>query len=893
MGLSGFIAACERVPVNARLGAMSCFWQRAFVRHGWTWFMLLTCLALVGLSSCATSPGSDGADSDNLLAHRSAVDSSGVSRPGRLTDGRAAEEGDDWRTQLTAVLRSRDAYVVYDLGQSMPIVAVSLQGDANDTYSLFVSDDGQSYELLWAARPVRGSGMQTRTATGLEGRGRYVKLQASGGDGRYSVGELGVWSRVPDPFPPTLRTSKGKPSQEDAEQRMQIFGLVAAVFLLMHRRDSPWWMKALVIVPVGFGISLGLKLSELWPLEQAELTLLRATIAAVAMVAVIRQYFPGKAPADSRWTTATLGLLAVLAFGCYYNFGMPQFRDEAKGRQTLVHPWDMRVYFPLVKYFRELRFDGLYLASLAAYVDNNPNVGESGIAHTRLRDLNNNEVKVAAEVMPDIRAVRDRFTPERWESFRKDMKYFQDLMGAGGYLGSLRDHGGNATPVWILSATPFWAWSPANEWTLSLTALLDPLLLLAMLVVVGRTFGWRVAFLLAIGFGTTDLSRFGTNLMGSTLRLDWMVALGFGACALYKKRWMAGGALLAYAGLIRGFPAFATLFLAAPFAMAFVDWARTKDRPAWREGLREAFPPFLRSAAGAIACVLVLVALSSAVFGYQASWGNWFYKISIHQDKPNVNHVGLRNILSYESDRTGKQVLRPELPEPWTDWQKYQLAAFDRRKPLFYGGILLFTGLAVAASRRRHYHQAAMMGLLMIPVFFYPANYYCHYVFLLPLLAVDRKDTDSRLFGWVALVLLAMSVALYPTLQERQVDVLYTLQSDVILAGFFLILVPMAYFAWRSWPNALAVADGPSLFEESSDEGQGSSSGRKKTKRRKKAKDRAMGEAGSTKAKGASEAEEASESVASEAAASEAEEASRETETTEEVSETKEGEKSD
>jgi hypothetical protein len=800
--------------------------------------VLLVSLALVVLPSCASDPGTGGTTTGNLLSSRSAIETSGVSSAGRMNDGRAPVEGDDWRTNLTSVLRSRDAYVIYDLGVSTPIRAVSVQGDANDAYAIHVSDDGETYQHLWTARPVRASGMQTRKVTDLDGHGRYLKLTASGGDGRYSVGEVTVWSQTPDPFPPAMKTSKGKPSHEDAQRRMQLFGFVAAVFLLLNRRGAPWWTKALVALPIGFGLYLGVKLFELWPLDQPELTMLRAVIAAVAMVAVFRHYFPGKSsPQDPRWTTATLALLAMLAVGCYYNFGMPQFRDEAKGRQTLVHPWDMRVYFPLVKYFDELRFDGLYLASLAAYLDNNPNLSESSIAHVRLRDLNNNEVKVAGDVMPDIHAVRNRFTPARWELFRKDMRYFQDVMGAGGYLGSLRDHGGNATPVWILGAYPLWAWSPASELTLSLTALLDPLLLIAMLIVVGRTFGWRVALIAAIVFGTTDLSRFGTNLMGSTLRLDWMVAVGFGACALYKKRWMAGGALLAYAGLIRGFPALATIFLVAPVAMWLVDWARSKDRPPLWPTFRKEMDPFLRAAAGATACVAILIALSSAVFGYQASWGNWFYKISIHQDKPNVNHVGLRNVLSYESDRTGAQVIRPEMFEPWTDWQKYQLAAFERRKPLYYGGILLFTGLVFAASRRRHYHQAAVMGLMMIPIYFYPANYYCHYVFLLPLLAVDRKDTDARLFGWVALVLLAMSVALYPTLSERQVDVLYTLQSNVILAGFFLVLAPMAYFAWRKWPTAApAIAGGPAEPEALPNAEEQTSEEQPKKKRRKKSK---------------------------------------------------------
>ena len=757
---------------------------------------LLVFLAVFFVSACSSSPTAV-PDDTNLLANRLPLEVSGVTQPQRITDGVVASTQSYWQSNQTSVFGSNDAVVVYDLGELTHIDAVVLQGDANDNYVLSVSNDGTVYRPLWTAKPVRASGMQIRSASNLDASARYVELKAYGGDGKYSVGELALYSNTPSVFPPKMTVRKGVPLHEDVKSRMVLFAAAAVVFLFMNHRDSKLWARLLVLMPLAAGVYLGVRLAEMWPFDRDVLPTLRAGIAAIAAAAVIRYYWPGKGNVPSgRLTSISLAILAVLAIGCYYNFGTPQFRDEAKNRLTLVHPWDMRVYFPVVKYFHELRFDGLYLASLAAYLDNNPNLSESSIGDVRLRDLNNNEMKIARNVMGDIREVRKRFAPERWEMFRKDMKYFQDLMGPGGYLGSLRDHGGNATPIWILSAYPFWAWSDANELTLSLTALLDPLLLIALLALIWRTFGWKASCIVAIVFGTTELSRFGSNLMGSTLRLDWMVAIGFGVCALHRKKWATGGALLAYGGLIRGFPALATLFLCAPVLMWVVDWFRTKKQEKLLPAFRQNMMPFVRAASGAIACVVLLFATSSAVFGYDASWGNWFHKIGIHQDKPNVNHVGLRNVLSYESAHTGDKVLRKELPEPWTDWQTYQLAAFERNKPLFYAGIALFSALAVAACRKRQYHQAALVGMLMIPVYFYPANYYCHYVFLLPLLAATKKDDDNWLFGAVSVVMLLMSVALFPTLSVRQVDVLFTAQSAVILVGYLIVLAAMVYAAW-------------------------------------------------------------------------------------------------
>jgi hypothetical protein len=268
--------------------------------------------------------------------------------------------------------------------------------------------------------------------------------------------------------------------------------------------------------------------------------------------------------------------------------------------------------------------------------------------------------------------------------------------------------------------------------------------------------------------------------------------------------------------------------------MWLFEWVREKKSLPSIATLRTEHRSAFLAGIGAVACVVVLMGASSAVFGYQASWGNWFAKIRIHQDKPNVNHVGLRNIVSYESDRIGKKVMRNDLDEPWTDWQHYQLAAFERRKPIYYGAMALFTGLVFAASRRRKLHQAALMGMLLIPIFFYPANYYCHYVFLLPFLAVSRKETNSRLFGWVSIVVLAMSAALYLTLREREVDVRFTLQSDVILGAFLLILGPMAYFAWRPLPEDAEPTTTPDVEPEPDATEEGTEAEAKPTKTRKK-----------------------------------------------------------
>ncbi len=762
----------------------------------------LTCFAvtLIALWSCAGtgSPPMD-VPGDLLIGKRPHA-ASGVTHVERITDGVVAEPGDHWRTDRTSVVRSSRAYAIYDLGESKTISHALVQGDANDRYTLSISEDGTEYTKLWDSAPIRQAGMRTRTTEELTGKGRFLKITASGGDGFYSIGELAVFSKRPAEWPPSVTSVAGDPLEERAQTWIWYAGWASILFALLNHKNASRRVRALAIAPVLAGIIAAIKLAELWPFEETEQSVIRAVVAAIAAVFMIRSYFsPPDRQASPRFANASLGMLAVIAIGCFYHFGMPQFRDEAQGRRSFVHFWDMRVYFPVAKYFEELRFDGLYLASVAAYLDNNPKLSTESVANVKLRDLNNNKMLRAGEVMGDIQAVRTRFAPQRWDLFKKDMKYFIDAMGPGNYLGSLQDHGGNATPVWILVAHLIFRNLPANELTLSLAGLIDPLLLIGLLVAVYRTFGLRTMLVMTIVFGATDFYRFGTNLMGSTMRLDWIVAIGLGVCALRAERWVLGGVLLAYGGLIRAFPEIAVIFLTIPALFWLAQWVREHKRLPSYAQIKAHQMPLLRTMFGVALCAGTLIAASSVAFTFQGSWVSWIEKIKIHVEKPNTNHIGLRNVLAFDSDLTGKKLIRPEQFEPWADWQHHQITTFERRKPIYYAIVVASIVAAVAACRKRRLEQAALIGTLLIPMLFYAANYYYHFVFLLPLIGAsedsDRKDT---LFGWISLVLFGMSVAQYPTLKLRWGDVCYTQQSYILLIGFAAML---ATLVWSAWPE--------------------------------------------------------------------------------------------
>ena len=738
------------------------------------------------------------AEPQSLIAGKTPTRSEGVRNVERLTDGIYSNEGDEWLTDVTSRFSSAQSFVEYSLADEMPIRCALVQADNNDVYFLSGSQDRVHWQPLWRVDAEGGPGMRVRSQR-LEASARYVRLSATGGDALYSVGEIAIYAQCPEVWPPAVVRTRGVPVGETINTKVVIFGILAGIFILLHRRKMARVHYVLLLAALAAGWMLAGELANAYPFFDQE-PQLRALVAALAALVVIKEAFLKRFGEPHRAVViGTLAVCAVTAFGTYYHFGMPQFLDHAKGRRTLVHTWDMRHYFPVAKYFRELRFDGLYAASLAAYIDNTPNFSPDRLPNIYLRDLRDSQMRSGLELADELPKMRARFTPERWEEFKRDIKYFTETMGDRDFLGGMVDHGGNATPVWVLPAYFIFRHAPANEWTLSLAGLIDPVLVLLFFFMVARAFGLRVMLYVAVLWGASDFYNFGSNLMGSTLRQDWLVAMGLGVCAI-KLRWpFLGGVLIAYGGLIRAFPAMAAFFLAVPMAWFVIDYWRAHRRIPKLAELRAAERPALRAFTGAAVCVIASLVITSALFGAQDSWGKWYQKIELHATGPSSNNVGLRNVLAFDPDFASKGIAQRHAPD---NWELMQRTTFAARRPLFYLVNLIVTALVLIACRGRSLEQASLLGLMLIPFYFYPSNYYCHYVFLLPLaVAVSGPGAErNRSFAVVFIVLALMAVGQYFTLAEGWTDSRYTYQSFLLLIGFAIIMVELARESLRLAP---------------------------------------------------------------------------------------------
>jgi hypothetical protein len=669
-------------------------------------------LAVVALVALAARPAHA---EDNLLAGKRPASSSGVGNTHALTDGVGAYEGEEWNTSVAAIFSSERAYVEFDLGRSVPIAAAYLQGDNNDEYELAISEDRSNFVPLWTAAPRPEAGLRERWTDRLSGHGRWVRLTVRGGDSAYSVSEVQLFEQRPAVMPPVFHRAAGE--SQAAWVRSSLLYLVAAFafFLLVTRARSRFWVVlaggAVALVALGLAVNA---ISIGWPLANREVAFVRAAAAGIALAAALRIGVSVRRwPPDRGVVTVALAVSAVMAFAAFYNLGRPQFWNHAENRPEFVHTNDLRVYQPFAKYFKELGYDGVYLASVLAYAEDRRGGSLDSIGMQEVRSLGDHRLRRVREIKDEILQVRTRFSDARWEEFKKDMNFFEDVQGPE-YLSTLTDHGANATPVWVFFARLLIGHAPASEGLLTAAGLVDALLLLLMAVALWRSFGLWPMLLAMTVFGANDLYMFGTNWSGATLRHDWLAYLGFGAAALKRQRWTAAGIFLALAALIRFFPVVALMGVALPALWAFGErWVRERKRPDLRTWLGE-HRAAVRVLLSAAACVVFMVLLTTVLYTPKA-WVSWFQKVTLLNRDVGVNEISLRALIAGADNAAG--------------------AVLQARIVIFILAEIICIASVAWLARRRPLHQAMILAMPLVLVISNPSNYYSHFVFLLALLA--------------------------------------------------------------------------------------------------------------------------------------------------------------
>lgn len=731
---------------------------------------LLVVLPLLGASPGAQAE--EAAQNASLIADKAPRRSSGVFRDRAITDGEILPEGSPWNTHPGARFEDTSSTVEYDLGEPNPIRALLLQGDNNDEYEVAISSDGENYETLWIAPKVDDQGLRTRFVTGLDAVARFVRVRPLGGDGNYSVSELQAYTASLSELPQWVRSTEHV-SDTSVRTKTLLFGFAWVTWLVLSVAGARWWWVLLIAIwPLAATYDLIAALQATAPPDARQVSLVRGVVAAVAAIAVGWERFTVERLRPKRLVVLTvLAVCGAAGFCAFYNLGSPQFYDRVSRSSTYVHYLDLRQYYTTAKYFDEIGYDGIYAADVAAYIEDVPGRTLDSLSEMPMRNLETLDVGTVADERAAIEAAPGWFTPERWDEYRRDTGFFRNAMGDRVYLETLLDMGGNATPVWLSTAhLLFGAIGPSNAAFLW-TATLDPLLILLALAAIGYAFGPRTMLVCMVIFGANDFIMYGSNWGGATLRHDWMAYLAFGACALQRRRFGLGGFLFSAAAMIRAFPALALVGAALPTLWWCFDVKALQGAFPGLATTRSENRDLLRIFIGAAVGVAMLLLYSVIVLPADA-WWIWIQKLSELSAGTQRNHISLRLLMS--------------------GWEGDQYRVLLSRMPVYVGSIVVFSLLVIVGARRATRVQGALLGLTLIPVIFYPANYYIHFVWLLPMLAVERAKGDAPVRAadaWVWIALLAMCSAQYLTVFTDDLSLHFWLASVLLFVGLVSVLL--------------------------------------------------------------------------------------------------------
>src|SRR5258708_835478 len=473
-----------------------------------------------------------------------------------VTDGSGAPEGAQWDSPVAIILDTGAGSVTYDLGQAVPLTSFVVQADANDTYKIFGSLDGtpQSFKPLAEIDIVPGHGLRTRTAVINATPVRFVRIGEGLGDNFYSLSEFQAYCQTPSPFPPKWRIVDAPPARVTAAPWYKF----------------TWWQNEV----------------------SARFEMILAALGAALIgwgVWLAKKGTPNLHKKLRDWLLIAVG---ALGFGAYWNFGSGHFGNY-------IHIWDTYHYYIGSKYFKEMSYDRLY--DCVAIADAEDPSLRRRVELRKIMNLRTNFIGSTAEVLAHPEVCKDHFTPERWESLKRDLVFFRARHGVKRWEEAQTDHGFNATPVWNIVGRGLANTGPASLGEIVTLLLLDPAFALGMMGMIWWAFGWRTLCVALLVFGTNFPSRFYWT-GGAYLRWDWLFYMVGGVCLLKKDRPILGGFFLAYSTLLRIFPGF---LLVGPLMVLAQEYRRTRklDRR------------YLNVVAGAALAVVTLVPLSLATSG--------------------------------------------------------------------------------------------------------------------------------------------------------------------------------------------------------------------------------------------------------------------------------------
>ncbi|MFZ5481223.1 MAG: hypothetical protein ACOZNI_30975 [Myxococcota bacterium] len=458
-----------------------------------------------------------------------------------------------------------------------------------------------------------------------------------------------------------------------------------------------------------------------------------ALVAGIALAAIDRE---GSWPALFGGIAAGLAVLAGLAHRLGARVavavgvvGLAVAATQSPGRVLPgLHTWNQYHYVLGTKYYAEVGYQDLYVATLLA--------DEDGAGHfakvRRVRDMRTYDYVPRAEALAKARAegLRERFTDARWADFKHDLDVFWPLMGAATWPSVLTDLGFNPSPVWVAIHQPILKVVPLSKAALQGLAALQIPMYAAMLAASAWAFGARATLWLVLW----NVLFFGSRgrLYGGYWSYDWLALVVVAAALVAKGRPALAAVPVAIGGLMRGFGG---LLATGPAVQWAATLLRERRLDAWATR-------FLVSLA---ITMLGLGALSLTAGRGLDAWPDWLDKIEFHSWRISTGgrHLGLKVLFGEDWSTPG------------------HTADLDARREIYRSqawayhvvqGVLIAWTAWVAWRRARL--DAALLG--MIPAFATMVLSRYYYAAWSVLLLLGTRDGDREPRLPVALGMLAI-----------------------------------------------------------------------------------------------------------------------------------------
>ncbi len=541
-----------------------------------------------------------------------------------------------------------------------------------------------------------------------------------------------------------------------------------------------WWI-ALTIAAFALGIG------GCWALLTANVGAVKCGMAIASMVGLVLAWWFDR----RRWVRASWVLTALLAAmvltTAYVTDHKKTYRLLAKDK---IHAWNVFHYVLGTKYFDELGYFDLYLGAFLADAEAD-NVFRK--AHLT-RDMHTYDDLPRADAlrMAHETGVKERFTPERWESFKRDLVQIQSHRKAKGWAQTVRDLGYNPSPAWLIVHRPLLNMvDVSHRPTLARLCSIELVLYALTLAALWWAFGLRTSLFGALWvmtyFGNGNL------LVGSYLHYDWLFFMVL-AVALYKKGWLATSAVvIAYVGLMRGFPGLIAVFPCVAWVRELIKTRRLPKR----------YTRFLVALGLAMA---VCVGLGSTTARGPQAWVEWKEKISIHRHHHPLfaKRVGLQRIMvhDFEGGRWHMNKSRRE-------------KVMEHNKPMYDKLKWALVALAVLAMIRRRDHDGLLLGIAIAFFLLVVSRYYASvWVLLLSWLPWDRRRilnllSSLAVFGFIVFYYCTDGLPGVSTWKS------YFYFNTWLLTYFLVVILAFlgkdAVVLWRRWrgpPAATAEPEG-------------------------------------------------------------------------------------